>query len=160
MQAFLPGEGTDELRWKRYSKKRMHNNTTISSRHVKMIYDLSLSDQEQWCVPIPQVGFSLMKKYKNIKNVLILKTVLSGLRTLAQNIKSTHIKILCCNSTVVACINKFGISHSPKCSVLTKQIWEYSHTKSNWFLESRKDEVHIEWKLGEIVFPFIWRELN
>ena len=43
-----------------------------------------------------------------------------------------HIKILCNNSTAVACINKFGTSHSGKCDTLSKQIWKWAQEHENW----------------------------
>ena len=60
---------------------------------------------------------------KNHINVLELKAILFGLESLARDIRLSRIKILCDNSTAVACINKFGTSHSGKYDTLSKQIW-------------------------------------
>ena len=45
---------------------------------------------------------------QNHINVLELKAILFGLKCLACRIQLAHIKIICDNSTAVACINKFG----------------------------------------------------
>ena len=74
----------------------------------------------------------------------------------------------------MACINKFGTSHSGKCNTLTKQIWKWAQENENWLsathipgiqnteadLESRKNEVHTEWKLRENIFSNICSQLN
>ena len=69
---------------------------------------------------------------KNHINVLELKALLFGLESLARDIRLSRIKILCDNSTAVACINKFGTSHSGKCNTLTKQIWKWAQENENW----------------------------
>ena len=60
---------------------------------------------------------------QNHINVLELKAILFGLKSLARHKRLAHIKILCENSTAVACINKFGTNHSGKYDTLSKQIW-------------------------------------
>ena len=101
---------------------------------------------------------------KNHINVLELKAILFGFESLARDIRLAHIKILCGNSTAVACINKFGTSHSGKSDTLSKQICKWAQENENWLsathipriqntdvnLESRKNEVHTEWKLRKI----------
>ena len=101
---------------------------------------------------------------QNHINVLELKAMLFGLKSLAPHIQLTHIKILCDNSTAVSCINKFGTSHSGKSDTLSKQICKWAQENENWLsathipriqntevdLESRKNEVHTEWKLRKI----------
>ena len=69
--------------------------------------------------------FSTLEKEGHI-NVLELKAVLFGLRSLAKDLKSIHIKVLCDNSTAVACINKFGSSRSFKCDSLAQEIWAWA----------------------------------
>ena len=65
-------------------------------------------------------------------NVLEVKAILFGLKSLPRHIQLAHIKILCDNSTAVACINKFGTSHSGKCDNLSKQIWKRARENGNW----------------------------
>ena len=65
--------------------------------------------------------FSTLEMEDHI-NVLELKAVLFGLKSFAKDLKSTHIKVLCDNSTAVACINKFGISRSFECDSLAQEI--------------------------------------
>ena len=69
---------------------------------------------------------------QNQINVLKLKTILFGLKSLARHIRLTYIKILCDNSTAVTCINKFDTSHSGKCDTLSKQVWKWTQENGNW----------------------------
>ena len=69
---------------------------------------------------------------QNHINVLELKAILFGLESLARDIRLSHIKILCDNSTAVACINKFDTSHSGKCDTLSKQVWKWTQENENW----------------------------
>ena len=121
-------------------------------------------------------GFKLFsdEETQNHINVFELKAILFGLQSLARHIRLPHIKILCDNSTAVACINKFGTSHSGKCGILSKQIWKLAQETENWLsathspgtknteadLESRKNEVHTEWKLRENISNNICSQLN
>ena len=59
---------------------------------------------------------------QNHVNVVELKAILFDLKLLARHIRLTQIKMLCDNSTAVACVNKFGTSHSGKCDTLSKQM--------------------------------------
>ena len=111
---------------------------------------------------------------QNHINVLELKAILFGLESLARHIRLAYIKILCNSSTAVACINKFGTSHSGKCNTLTKQIWKWAQENENWLsathiaviqnteadLESQKNDVHTKWKLRENMFSNICSQLN
>ena len=63
--------------------------------------------------------FSTLEKEDHI-NVLELRAVLFGLRSLKKDLKSIHIKALCHKSTAVACINKFGTSRSFECDSLAQ----------------------------------------
>ena len=108
-------------------------------------------------------------------NVLELKAILFGLKSLARNIRLVHIKILCGNSTTVACSTSMCYTnHSGKSDTLSKQIWKCAHESENWLsathilgiqnteadLESRKNEVHSEWKLRGNIFSSICSQLN
>ena len=69
---------------------------------------------------------------QNHISVLELKAILFGLKSLARHTRLAHIKILCENSAAVACINKFGTSHSGKYDTLSKQIWKWEQEYENW----------------------------
>ena len=78
------------------------------------------------------------------------------------------------NSTTVSCINKFGTSRSQECDFIRKEIWQWASISSIWLspthlpgiqsteadFESRKYEIHTEWKLNESVLHLICRELG
>ena len=36
------------------------------------------------------------------------------------------------STTVVACVNKMGTSHSDRCSVVAKQIWNFCIERDTW----------------------------
>ena len=66
--------------------------------------------------------FSTLEKGEHM-NVVELKAELFGLKSLAKDLKSIHIKRLFDNSTAVACINKFGTRRSIECDSLAQEIW-------------------------------------
>ena len=117
--------------------------------------------------------FSTSKRKEHI-NALELKVILFGLKALAKGLTNIHIKVLIDNSTDVACINKFGTSRSQECDFITKEIWQWASNSSISLsathlpgiqnteadFESRKYEIHTEWKLNESVFHFICGELG
>lgn len=76
--------------------------------------------------------FSTLEKGEHM-NVVELKAELFGLKSLAKDLKSTHIKRLFDNSTAVACINKFGTRRSIECDSLAQETWA-SATKANIWL--------------------------
>ena len=55
-------------------------------------------------------------------SVLELKAVLFGLKSLACHIRLALIKILCDNSTAVACVSKFDASLSGKCNTIQTNV--------------------------------------
>ena len=119
-------------------------------------------------------GLFSRSEMKEHVNVLKLKAILFGLKALAKSVTKVRIKVLTDNSTAVACINKFGTSRSRECDSVTKEIWQWVSYPSIWFsathlpgiqnmeadFESRKHEIHTEWKLNESAFNFICYELE
>ena len=81
---------------------------------------------------------------------------------------------MCDNSTTVACINKFGSTNSDPCNLLAKNLWNLAIPKNNYLScthipgienveadgESRRYEIHTEWKLNSNLFYFICNNLN
>ena len=65
-------------------------------------------------------------------NKLELHAVLLDLSSPAKEIENTHIKIMCDNSTTVACINKFGSTNSDPCNLLAKNFWSWAIPKINY----------------------------
>ena len=118
--------------------------------------------------------FSTSEMKKHI-NVLELKAILFGLKTLAKGQTKVYTKVLTDNWTAVACINKFGTSISHECESVTKEIWQWASDSSIIWLyathlpeiqitevvfESQKHEIHTEWQLKESLFHFISGELG
>ena len=99
-------------------------------------------------------------------NVLELKEILYGLRSLCDHIYDSHIKILHDNTTEVHCMNNMGSCRSVDCDKITKSIWDWaiqrrlslssSHIPGRLNREadeeSRKTELRIEWKLNKTIF--------
>ena len=67
--------------------------------------------------------FSITETLMHI-NVLELKAILFGLRSLCDHICDSHIKILSDNTTAVHCINNMGNCGSVDCDKITKSIWD------------------------------------
>ena len=120
-------------------------------------------------------GLSSTSEMKKHINVLELKAILFGLKTLAKGQTKVYIKVLTDNWTAVACINKFGTSISHECESVTKEIWQWASDSSIIWLyathlpeiqitevvfESQKHEIHTEWQLKESLFHFISGELG
>ena len=99
-------------------------------------------------------------------NVLELKAILFGLRSLCDHICDSHIKILSDNTTAVHCINNMGSCRSVDCDKITKSIWDWVIKRRLWLSsphipgrknmeadeESRKTELRIKWKLNRTIF--------
>ncbi|XP_057302739.1 uncharacterized protein LOC130636905 [Hydractinia symbiolongicarpus] len=109
--------------------------------------------------------FSEVESEQHI-NVLELKAILSGLRSLCDSVFNTHIKVLCDNTTAVHCITNMGSCRSIPCDIVVKHIWDWAIRYDNWLnishipglpnveadVESRKHEIKTEWKLSEKIF--------
>jgi len=65
-------------------------------------------------------------------NVLELKAVLFGLKSLCVDMGYTHIKVLTDNTTAVAYINHMGGSQSPPCNDVARDIWTWCQSKNIW----------------------------
>jgi len=99
-------------------------------------------------------------------NVLELKAILFGLKSLCSEVRNTHIKVLCDNTTAVQCINNMGSCVSVNCDKITKEIWGWAISTKNWITlshipgilneaadtESRKNETQCEWQLNKEIF--------
>ena len=73
-----------------------------------------------------------------------------------------HVRLLLDNSTAVACIAKMGTSHSPLCTALIFELWNWCIPRNIWLStahipgrlntaadqESRKMNFDAEWKLN------------
>ena len=102
-------------------------------------------------------------------NVLELKAIYFGLKSLCGDLRDTHIKVLSDNTTAVQCVLNMGSCVSVECDSVTKAIWEWVIDTNNWItlshipgienveadLESRKNETQIEWQLDKNLFQNI-----
>ena len=170
----LSEEAKDDLRWWKNNIDQIYNYITVPNSSVEIKTDASLNGWGAVMGSNSTGGLFSDEETQNHINVLELKAILFGLKCLACRIQLAHIKIICDNSTAVACINKFGTSHSGKCDTLSKKIWKWAKENENWLsatqilgiqnievdLESRKNEVHTEWKLRKNMFNNICSQLN
>ena len=60
-------------------------------------------------------------------NALELKTILLSLMSIVKD-NEIHVKVFSDRTTALACIDKFGTSHSELCHI-KKQIWEWAEKK-------------------------------
>ena len=110
----------------------IYNDITVPNPSIEMTTDASLNC---WGAVMGSSSTGELfsdEETQNHISVLELKAILFGLESLARHIRLAYIKILCNSSTAVACINKFGTSHSGKCNTLTKQIWKWAQENENW----------------------------
>ena len=109
--------------------------------------------------------FSITETLMHI-NVLELKAILFGLRSLCDHICDSHIKVLSDNTKAVHCINNMASCISVDCDKITKSIWNWAIKRRLWLStahipgrlnkeaneESRKTELRTEWKLNKTIF--------
>ena len=122
----LSEEAKGDLRWWKNNVDEIYNDIIVPKPSIEIKTDTSLNG---WGAVMGSSSTGELfsdEETKNHINVLELKAILFGFESLARDIRLAHIKILCDNSTTVACINKFGTSHSGKCNTLTKQIWKWA----------------------------------
>ena len=65
-------------------------------------------------------------------NVLELKAVYFGLKSLCRDLKETHIKILTDNTTAVHDINNMGSCKSVSCDTEVRKIWDWAIERNNF----------------------------
>ena len=95
-------------------------------------------------------------------NYLELLAVYYTLKAFKHLVSGLHIKVLCDNTTAVACLNHMGTSHSESCNALTTSVWEWCIVNHMWITaahipgtenvqadhESRFAQTGMEWKLN------------
>lgn len=113
-------------------------------------------------------SFSLKESELHI-NVLELKAVLFGLKSLCGHLQQTHLKILSDNTTAVCTINNMGSCKSQPCDQIVREIWDWAIEKDIFLtaahipgvlnveadMESRNSELRTEWKLHESIFKSV-----
>ena len=111
----LSEEGKGDLRLWKDNIVEIYNDIIVPNRSIEIKTDAPLNG---WGVVMGSSltgGLFSDEETQNHINILKqLKAILFGLESLAHHIRLAHIKKLCDNSTAVACINKFGTSHSEK----------------------------------------------
>ena len=102
-------------------------------------------------------------------NVLELTAARLALDTLATAARSTHIQLKLDNLTAITYINKMGGTHSPDCSHVTQQIWDWAVAQDIWLsaayipgdsnvvadFHSRCFHENKEWALKDAVFALL-----
>ena len=154
----LTDEAKHALIWWRDNITHAYNNIVISNPDRCIRTDASSYGWREVIQSKPTGGhFSTLEKEDRI-NLLELKAVLFGLRSLANDLKSIHIKALCDNSTAVACVKKFCTNRSFECDSLAQEISAWTAKANVWLsgahlpgiqdfeadLESRKQEIQTE----------------
>ena len=117
--------------------------------------------------------FALDKSLLHI-NVLELKAVLFGLKSLCSHLRQTHIKVLSDNTTAMCSINNMGSCKSLLCDQEVRKIWSWAIDRDIFITathipgirngkldqESRKSELRPEWKSHESIFGYIQKYLD
>ena len=101
--------------------------------------------------------------------MLELKGGYFGLKSLCRGLTNTHIKMLLDNTSAVHIINNMGSCKSISCDKVARNIWEWARVRNIWItsshipgvlnveadIESRRNEIRMEWKLIESEFDNI-----
>ena len=119
-KVWLSEEAKDDLRWWKNNINETYNDIIVPNPSVEIKTDASLNGWGAVMGSSSTGGLYSEEETQDHINVLELKAILFGLKSLARHIWLAHIKILCDNSAAVACINKFGTNHSRKCDTLSK----------------------------------------
>lgn len=102
-------------------------------------------------------------------NVLELKAVLIGLKSLCSTVERKHIRVYIDNMTAVAYVNDMGGMCSLSCDRIAKEIWYWAERNNNWLTAehipgssncladkaSRVFHKPTEWSLEEFVYDNI-----
>ena len=96
-------------------------------------------------------------------NYLEMLAIYLALQTFAKGWATTHIRVMCDNTTAVNVINHMGTSHSDSYNSLAKEIWEWCIARDIWVsvthipgkqnlvadFESRRNQREAEWQLNK-----------
>ena len=107
-------------------------------------------------------------------NVLELKAVLFGLKSLCSHLRQTDIKVLSDNTTAVCAISNMGSYKLLSCDQELRKIWSWAIERDIFMTaahipgilneeadqESRKSELRTEWRLHEFIFGYIKKYLD
>ena len=114
----LSDEAKDDLRWWKNNMDEIYNDIIVPNPSVEI---------NGWGAVMGSSATGWLVSDEETQNHIIvfeLKAILFGLKSPARHIRLANIKILCNNSSAVACINKFGTSYCRKCGTLSKQTWK------------------------------------
>ena len=103
-----------------------------------------------------------------------MQAIYLALQTLVKGWVSTHIRVMCDNTTAVNVINHMGTSHSDSCNSLAKRIWEWCIARDVWLsvahipgkqnlvadFESRRNQREAEWQLHKATLQNALSRLN
>ena len=120
---------------------KIYNDIIVSNPSIGIKTDASLNGWGAVMSSSSTGGLFSDEETQDHINVLELKTILFGLKSLVRHILSAHIKIPRDNSTAVACINKFDTNHSGKCDSLSKQILKWAREYENWLSATHIPEI-------------------
>ena len=120
----LSTQAIAELTW--WSLNILDVYKPIFHREVSMVLTTEASKKGSGaeCVGVSTGGlWSNLEANEHINYLELLATFL-GLKTFAQAKCDIHIRLMIDNTSAVSFINNIGTSHSDKCNVLVKQLWE------------------------------------
>jgi hypothetical protein len=170
----LDNDAIKDITWWRDNVSFVYNDICIPNPSRTLCTDASKTGWGAiWNVLSTGGLFSEEESIDHINN-LELKAVLFGLQSYSHKAHDNHILVLCDNTTAVHCINKFGTCRSRVLDLTTQEIWACAIQNNIWLSathipgklnveadeESRKMEIHTEWKLNEKFFQEICYFLN
>ena len=107
-------------------------------------------------------------------NVLELKAILFGLKSLCRDVSGKHIRVRCDNTCSVSYVNAKGGSKSLECNTIASEIWHWCLDRGNIIsaehipgilnqeadFESRNQNHNTEWSLDRTVTNRIFKVFN
>ena len=171
----LDGQSKKEISWWAHNVASMYNDLYVPAPSVTILTDASSLGWGAVMEGNSTGGFfSSFEQAEFHINIKELMAILFGLKSLANSLHDTHIKILSDNTTAVASVNKFGSIKSKECDRVATAIWNWAMSRNIHLsashipgvdnleadAESRKMEVHTEWQLKPSIFDHVCRVLD
>ena len=137
------------------------------------------ASNQGWGCYDPQTGstgggrWSIQEQRLHI-NLLELKAILFGVRSLCTNLQGNHVRIMTDNTTALACLNKQGSVKSRSCNKMTRLIWDFAMGQYVWLsaahcpgaLNVEADEASrvfddkTEWTLRKDIFEILCKHFR
>ena len=164
----------EHLRWWKDNAMSLPFNINHADPNVTICTDASISG---WGAKmgVDECGgrWTLLEKEDHI-NILELKAILFGLKSLCKDLRNKHILVKSDNTTAVAYVRNMGGCKSIACNNVAREIWLWAISTNNWLsithIEGRLNiepdklsrvfDDHTEWMINPVIFKQIAKHYN